>query len=246
MAQIWRWFECQGARDINQMPQALDRAAQLRSGPSAAVPFKPGHVVNSGQWVYVSARSHEWFHVHGYGEDRITCGWIRAQYLGGSVDLVLLNGRFTPLLSSRSRWWCYRTMPDESLKFWVRSRDVHVWYSLQSVEEIQTQLALSPDHAASDRRRHCGADRKTTAWATCAQRFQELFAQMKTCSKPPSVLRAFSHSRSGRRSTTCTLAFCICMAPRRRRWTTLYSASDNQRKGAPRQILHRISCVFDL
>ena len=87
-----------------------------------------------------------------YGEDRITCGWIRARYLGGSVDLVLLNGRFTPLLSSRSRWWwCYRTMPNESLKCWVRSRDVHVWYSLQSMEEIQTHLALSPDHAASAR-----------------------------------------------------------------------------------------------
>ena len=102
MAQIWRWFECEGARDINQMPQALARAARLRSVPREAAPFN-GHIVNSGQWVYVSARSHEWFHVR--GKDRITCGWIRAQYLGGSVDLVLLNGRFTPLLSSRSRWW---------------------------------------------------------------------------------------------------------------------------------------------
>ena len=72
MAQIWRWFECEGACDINQVPQALYCNAQLRSGPSAAAPFKPGQKINSGQCVYVSARSHEWFHVH--GEDRVTRG----------------------------------------------------------------------------------------------------------------------------------------------------------------------------
>ena len=78
MVQIWRWIECEGVRDINHTPHTLYYNVQLRSGPSVAAPYKSGQKINSGQCVYVSARSHSWFLVQ--SEDRLMCSWIRAQY----------------------------------------------------------------------------------------------------------------------------------------------------------------------